>query len=1571
MALTNKLQDSIFNDYLIKTDIIRAIRKILTALLIIICAIPFVSYVWLQFPSVQTNIARNALSSVNDSINGTISLDRITIVFFNKLIAYDLSIIGQDNDTLAHVGKLSVSLSTQDILTGKLALDRIVVEDALFSLRTYDSQTGDNNISRIFGVKQDTTESRLDLPDMQARSIILKNVRFNLVNTSDPLPGRELVVIEDPRCFDYRNIGLTDINVRLHRIRYTDGVLTCRIRDLSVKDRCGYEVQSLSGFFAMDSTETSIQNLVLIDSYSKVKANYLSFGYESGKDLQEYTQKIVMGGDFVHTSLDFRSIGVFAQALRDNDLLLDVHGEIIGPVRDLQSKGLKLKYKDSTTLDLDIRLTGLPKIKNTVFTATFHDVTTNGQELEEIIEDFTNTGTLSKKARKAKEGQSSDVSSLSEILPHRRFTLKGEYLGTIYDGHSEGTVTLGHSSIGYVATILDHFNANGFDIDASLDIDDLNAGEIIDAPILGEVSLDATAHINIGKDRYGGGLSFDIDTIAVSKADINGYTYRDIAVCGQMDDGTMDLRLYSDDDAFPAIVRASASFSKEMKPENIKAYIDIPHADLKKANIVTKHEYAASSILAQADITVGPDNLLLGTIMMDSIIYANNHGRFMIDSLDVYSYMKDSLHCIELHSPILTGFYASDGHFKDLVARLRTDIVETAFPEAFAPQTAKHSTTEAAPGDSAYYRINLTTRNMTKVSQVVTPGLHIADNSTIDLTLDQDSGLDFSVLSKYVVFNTNKFKDISVNLDNRDSVLKADFYIDDLSLGNTPLRKSRISAAALADGLHIHAGFSNPDNSELDLNAVVNLDRTVSKALSTTIGLGHSVLNIKGHKWELEPSTISLAPHHYRVDSVFIHNQSQSLAINGVVSEDEEDVLKVDFSDFDISLFNSFGKRNLGFYGHISGDVELSDIFASTGLTLSLDGDDIIIFDREFGDITVASRWDEERQRFNVMLNNRLNGRNPINASGYFIPKQSYMDLNLSLDNLQTYYITPIIENAAEISEGTVTGDINISGKFNELTFIGNDIVVNSVKLTPQFTKVPYSISGLIDLHKSKIDLKKMQIVDPNGATATLNGTIGHKSLKDFDLDLGLTFHNLLAINTKEHENNIVYGTAYASGVIDLTGPLNDLKINLNVATADNTAIHVPMSSSSSASTTDLILFNNFASTSKTIDIDKYIDSLVSQKVKPKKKSNIQITGHANINQSTELFIELNKQLGDILRCRGNGSIDMNISPSRNILDLRGDYKITDGNYHFTAMGIVSRDFTLNDGGSIMFNGDIKNTELDVKATYRTKTSISTLIADTTSVGNRRNVNCTINLAGSLSNPQLGFGIQIPDLDPITKGMAESALSTPDKVQRQFMSLLISGSFVPDEQSSIVNNSSLLLSNASEILSNQFNNIFRQLEIPIDLGLNYQHDQTSGKDMFDVAISYQALNNRLIINGNVGNSKTSSSWTGDLEVELKVDKQGKLRVSLFTRAADSYTNYLDNTQRSGFGVSFQDEFDTFGEFIRSIFHTKKRKDRDQLERIRAIEQELLEEAQAKAKAAEGSTDYMSIEASDTTQRNGD
>jgi hypothetical protein len=188
----------------------------------------------------------------------------------------------------------------------------------------------------------------------------------------------------------------------------------------------------------------------------------------------------------------------------------------------------------------------------------------------------------------------------------------------------------------------------------------------------------------------------------------------------------------------------------------------------------------------------------------------------------------------------------------------------------------------------------------------------------------------------------------------------------------------------------------------------------------------------------------------------------------------------------------------------------------------------------------------------------------------------------------------------------------------------------------------------------------------------------------------------------------------------------------------------------------------------------------------------------------------------------------------------------------------------------------------------------------------------------------------VADLAPNTRSRIAAALTPEDKLLRQFMALLISGSFIPDQLYGIVNNTSILYSNATEILSNQLNSIFEQLKFPLDVGFNYQPTD-SGRDIFDVAVSMQLFNNRLVVNGNAGNTQTQGATgeiTGNVDIELKVTDNGNFRIKAFSHAADQYSNSnfndLGSSQRNGGGITYQEEFDTFRELFTRIFTRKTR-----------------------------------------------
>lgn len=1469
----------------------------------------------LQFPQLQTAIAKRAVSSIEPNICGNIQIGRIAIVFFNKVMAYDVAVTGNPGDTLAAFRKLSVTVSPREILKGNIKATRIFIEDGCFNF-TNEGPGHYSNLNRIFNFMPtpDSLKKPLKLPDLSIDNLTLRNMRFSMVDLE-----KDTASVRGS--MNYSNLQLSGIHARINRIRIRNNAVSCRIVNLGCRDHSGYRLVTLAGNLSIDSSGSRINNLKLTDSYSDIDAGYLTFRYSSGKDFKDFVNKVNMGADFENSTLDFRSLGYFAKGLQNNSLRININGEVTGTVNNLSTNDLEISTMDSTYLRIGATVSGLPDIKNTFFNLNIKELATVSPELSDIIKAFSHKD-----------------NSIKNILPGTRISLRGLAYGTLAELYSVCEASSNEGNIGYELSMKKN-KQKGTDISSLMWVEDFNVGKLLNNSVMGRISFNTGLRASLNPPRFGG-ISADLDSLRISGFTVNGYRYENIMVTGEMRDNIANIRMVSHDTALPTMFQSIVDIDSTYSVDRIKIFMDVPYADLTAMNLAKKDEVSNLGLTVGADLKFTDNKSILGNILIDNISYTNDNGQYHVDSLYIRSAIMQGKNVITIKSPVLHADYSSTDSPSAIKDRIRMALT-------------KHSLKDIIDVDTSFlrringhYDFHLRTLDMSQVCDIIHPGLYIADNTTVNISLDENDIFNMDMNSSALSFSTSPDKNynlenISLHAGNSGN-LNGNIAIGRIESGNILVDNLMINVDEESDRFRTAIRFNNADTTYMNFNAGVSFQRDSERHLWTDISIDSSDLNIRGHKWDIYPADLKLSKDYYGIDGFRIAGTSDDLRIAGTVSRDKDSQLSLQIEGMDLAILNSFIPADMGIGGIISGEVELFNFYDGMGASMEINGEGLSIYGNDLGSLTVLSRRDIARNRFNILINNYIQNSNPINVSGHYIPGRNYLNLNLALDRMSLTYLSPILSNYVEISSGSISGDITVTGQPDRLMLNSDNTRLDSLVITPVMTQVPYTVSGPLVLTQNTVELKGINITDPQGAKAVLNGQITHNSFREIYLDAGLSFRNMMCLNTLETDNDKFYGTAYATGNIGLSGYTDNLLIDAQVTTSGNSAIHIPLSSSSSASSADLISYTDFSIPEDSLATQD--QTALTEKSKRKRDSNLEIKARASITQGTELLIEMNKQLGDILRCTGTGEIDLTLNPSKNITDIRGDYTVSEGSYHFN-MAIQSRDFTLNEGGSISFNGDIKNTNLNVGATYRTKASISTLISDTTSVGNRRNVNCGIQLQGSLSNPELSFTIDIPDLDPITKGRVESALSTPDKIQKQFMALLISGSFVPDEQSGIVNNSTILYSNASEILSNQFNNIFRQLDIPLDLGLNYQPGTgTGGKDMFDVAISYQAFNNRLIINGNLGNSETSSNWAGDFEAEIKVDRQGNLRITLFTRSADTYSNYLDNTQRSGFGITYQDEFDTFGDFWRNIFYSRKRKEEYELMQIMKAEEELEQEA---------------------------
>ena len=442
-------------------------------------------------------------------------------------------------------------------------------------------------------------------------------------------------------------------------------------------------------------------------------------------------------------------------------------------------------------------------------------------------------------------------------------------------------------------------------------------------------------------------------------------------------------------------------------------------------------------------------------------------------------------------------------------------------------------------------------------------------------------------------------------------------------------------------------------------------------------------------------------------------------------------------------------------------------------------------------------------------------------------------------------------------------------------------------------------------------------------------------------MDTHLQFDRMKVLGITDRTGPI-FGDVYGTGRVDITGPFDALALNVDARTVKSGNLHIPLRSGGTKATGNLLVFKE---PYVEVEEDPYEQMMrVNRTGKKKTQSDLDIRVRVRATPAVTAYVDIGE---NTLQGLGNGLIDLRIRTGKSDqFTINGDYTLTDGEFKFSALDVVTRQLTIRDGSSIRFNGEVMDSDLNVTGMYTTKASISTLLSGMASAETtRRQVDCLIDITGKLRNPQIKFDIDIPQLDPGTEGLVTSALNTEDKKMKQFLYLLIANSFLPNEESGIITTggSNMLYSNMTGIMAGQLNSIFERLNIPLDLGLNYQQN-ASGQNLFDVALSTQLFNNRVIVNGTIGNRRilgtTTDEVAGDLDIDIKLNQPGTFRLNLFSHSADQYTSFLDNSQRNGVGFAYQREFNNLKQFFHDLF--TPRREREAQEALQPVERTFLQ-----------------------------
>lgn len=1496
-----------------------------------IAVILFAGALTIQLPQVQTFLIGRIIDGVSEKLDGEIVFDKIHLKPFTTLILKNVAIVDKNpaKDALDPEKAVVDTLFRAKYIIARFSLEGLADPDGFHIRKAYiadarmnlvleddpDDTTGKgtDNLSRIFRLVKNPPKKE-PLPDeiFHIRDVELNNMAFALINhmtLKTPYYGG----------MNWNDLDITDIDLKARDLMFKGGIMTGEVGQLSFREKSGFICHSLTGSAKVGNGRTIVEDLKLKDQWSDIDIALYMMSYDSVKDFEDYINKVKMDGVIRKSLVDFRTITYFAPQLAGNNLRVVTEGRVEGFVSDLHFYNISARSEaGGFSGTVNGSMTGLPDINKTRLDATIKNFNMTADGLGRFVSEWT------------PEGNKVD---LSRFAKGTIFMVDGSAKGLLNKMNAKISLNslIGRAEAEAVLTDIT-IPSKPIGIEGTINTEDLDLGRIIGTDIIRQTTLRAGI-----KTKFSEGFpDVAIDSLIVERMLLNDYDYSGIAAAGTLSEKAFDGRIICNDPNLNFLFQGTFALSSKTNNALYQFYANVGHADLHAMNI-DKRGTSRVQFQTNANFARTSQGSLLGKVDIGGLKLENFLGKYNIGDISLTSHTNDNKWKVRLKSSFADGSYIGSASVGRFVKDIKNITLRKEIPALF--------TNKGESWDGNSYELYFRCHNSMDIMSFVVPGIYIADSTALNLNITPEGILTTELKSPRIAYREQYMKGVRMTFDNKENKITGELNCNEIRAASLMMMDSRLSI--LAQDNHLGAGFSYENTGELlnrgEFVFVSDFSRNDDEKLDIDVEILPTSLHLNSREWNIEPSKIHISGSDIDVETFELTSSEQRIRLQGRTSLEHRDTLALNLDRFDISIINPLIGTNLGITGAATGEVKLISPLNEMGLLANMISDSTYIAGVPLGVVSIGSTWDEEFERFDIDLRNDYGGKSNIVAHGKLHPKLKTLEAEAGLDMLNIGYVQPMLHDVFSQMDGTISGKILVDGPLDNLEISSEDARLNDATLTVDYTKVPYKADGRFHIDSQGAYFDDIKIRDRFNGTGAVHGSINWDHFRDMFFDLKLNVANMECVNLTEKQADVFYGNLYATGNLGITGPINSLMMNIDAVTSKPGQIHIPLSSAlSSGKGSNLLKFKELE---KEIYVDPYETMISKLQKKELKGGELGVNMRVTASPDVQAFVELDKTSGNVLYGRGNGTIDLKINSET--FNINGDYTLTGGNFNFVALGLAGRDFTIQDGSSIRFGGDIMESTLDINAIYKTKASLSTLIADTTSVANKRLVECGISITDKLSNPRLGFSIEIPDLDPMVKSRVESALSTEDKVQKQFLSLIVSNNFLPDEQSGIVNNSSMLYSNVSEILATQLNNILQKLDIPIDLGLNYQPNER-GNDIFDVAVSTQLFNNRVVVNGSVGNRQYSSGGSqndvvGDIDIEIKLDRSGALRLNLFSHSADQYTNYLDNSQRNGVGLTYQTEFNSFRQFFRNMFMSRKKRQEAKLKE----EQEMINEGKVK------------------------
>lgn len=721
-----------------------------------------------------------------------------------------------------------------------------------------------------------------------------------------------------------------------------------------------------------------------------------------------------------------------------------------------------------------------------------------------------------------------------------------------------------------------------------------------------------------------------------------------------------------------------------------------------------------------------------------------------------------------------------------------------------------------------------------------------------------------------------------------------------------------------------------------DIDFSTAVGRDADSIMTADITFNPTEIVINDTTWHISRSDIAVRDKRITVDNFDIRRDRQSINIDGVASADSTDMLTLRLRDIDLDyVFGTLNIDNVMFGGEATGDFFGTMLLSKSPelYTPCLHVKGLKYNHSLMGDTDIRSAWHSDTKAVSInAVVSQANGRRSL-IDGAIYPMSEELDFWFQADKVGVGFMQPFMAAFADEVSGFASGSAHLYGTFKYLDMTG-DLYADDFKVKLGFTNTTYSASDSIHMRPGLIDIRDLTIRDRDGHTATLNGRVTHRFFKAPEFDFSLTgARNLLSYDVGPSEEHPWHGRIYGNGSAYINGHPGVVNIGVNMSTAPGSTFTFVLSDAEVADEYSFITFRdrNAPDVADTLSLaigSPELDRIMTERVRKNREaesaSAYNMNFQVDVTPAAQMNLVMDPVGGDKIVAYGSGNINLQYESANDLFRMFGTYTLNRGSYNFTLQDIIIKDFTIRNGSSIAFHGDPYAAQLDISAIYALNANLSDLDESflTDKDLNRTNVpvHAVLNVDGDMRQPDISFDLEFPTLTSDVYRKVRSIVSTEDMMNRQIIYLLALNRFYTPDYMASTTKGNELVSVASSTISSQLSSILGQLSDNWSVAPTVRTDRGDFSDVeVDLALSSTLLNNRLLLNGNLGyrdNVYNDNSFIGDFDIEYLLNRSGNIRLKAYNRYNDQ--NYYVKTALTtqGIGIVFKRDFDNIFSFLR-------------------------------------------------------